>query len=218
MTRSAAACWTGFERYSTILGSDFDDRIVIGDARSFGDRGDIQGGLGDDSLIGGRRANEFFGEEGDDELHGPRRRRQPRRRRRRRSPDRRWRRATGSPAAQARTSFIFSAAASHSPADQPDLIADLADDDLISLWPIDADSTRDGDQKFELVGGPTLQAGRQLWSTTPAGHVTVLRLEIDGGAGADMVVLHRRRPHRLHQLRAVGVRRRDPPAWASTKA
>jgi VCBS repeat-containing protein/autotransporter-associated beta strand protein len=68
------------------------------------------------------------------------------------------------------------------------LIADLTDADRIDLNQIDANTAKDGDQKFKIVDAFTHHAGQLTLAYDATHDRTVLSLDVDGDAKADMTV------------------------------
>jgi Ca2+-binding RTX toxin-like protein len=69
-----------------------------------------------------------------------------------------------------------------------DKIADLSDQDLIDLHLIDADAGQPGDQAFTLVGAFGHHAGEAVLSYQAAKDLTLLQLDVDGDAKADVTL------------------------------
>lgn len=84
--------------------------------------------------------------------------------------------------------FVFNSA-DDSPVSAPDLITDLHHDDVLDLSAIDADITLDGDQAFALVAGFTGHAGQAVLSYDAGADQTALSLDIDGDGSADARIL-----------------------------
>lgn len=81
--------------------------------------------------------------------------------------------------------FVFSDL-DHSPFKGSDLITDLALEDKIDLRGIDANSSKDGDQAFELVS--SVGAGKGEMTLSYADGVTSLALYVNGDGKADSVI------------------------------
>jgi glucose/arabinose dehydrogenase len=120
----------------------------------------LAGGVGDDVISGGLDRDVIAGDAGADVLSGGR------------NPD----------------LFLYRSLAD-SALGAADRITDLSDNDVIDLRAIDAKSTKDGNQAFELVDQFTAEAG-QLTMTFQAGQArTLLRVDVDGDAISDMTVI-----------------------------
>jgi Ca2+-binding RTX toxin-like protein len=135
----------------------------------------LDGGDGNDSLIGGLGADSLAGSAGVDVLSG----------------GDQTDRLTGGAGQDTLTGgaasdvFVFRLL-SDSGKNAPDLIADLANSDVIDLSLIDANTGVGGDQAFVVVGAFTGAAGQAVLAF--AGGVTTLSLDVDGDSKADSVI------------------------------
>jgi serralysin len=129
---------------------------------------DVVGSNAGDRITGDKHANALDGSGGGDQLQGGR------------GADR----LTGGADADA---FVYGATA-ESVGGALDLITDLADADLIDLSAIDADRTQKGNQAFHLVSAFGHHAGELVIGFQSSSGLTLLQVDTDGDAKADMVV------------------------------
>jgi Ca2+-binding RTX toxin-like protein len=71
----------------------------------------------------------------------------------------------------------------------PDLITDLAAEDFVDVRAIDANSAKDGNQAFQLVGAFTNKAGQALLTYSSALDQTTLELDVDADGKSDMTIV-----------------------------
>jgi hypothetical protein len=139
--------------------------IDLGDGRDVYDGshgrlvGSIDGGAGDDELIGGKKGEVLIGGAGADDLSG------------------------GGGADTFAFHHTSDSAVAH-----PDLILDLQDGDSIDLSAIDADIHTSGDQAFIFVGAFDGHAGEATLAYDSANDLTLLQADTNGDGVADMVV------------------------------
>jgi Ca2+-binding RTX toxin-like protein len=141
--------------------------------------GDIHGGGGSDTLIGGADDDAIFGDSGADMLRGG-------------DGDDTLTGGTGrdilrgGPGAD---TFDFNKTAETTVGGQRDRIADFArGEDVIDLSSIDADSGLAGNQAFAFIGASAFSAVGQLRVTTTSGN-TIVAGDTDGDGNADFEIL-----------------------------
>lgn len=171
--------------------------LGLGDDRYDGARGRLEGvlygGVGDDSLAGGKGGDIIWGDDGSDggqvsadlisggkgsdQLHGE-------------GGDDTLIGGGGADTLSGgygKDSFLYSAVAESS-ASQQDTIVDLGKYDIIDLAGIDADAGAVGDQAFVLVAALDGHAGQAALAYDASIDATRLELDTDGDGLADMVV------------------------------
>lgn len=147
--------------------TDAEDSVVIDGALD--KRAQVMfGGAGTDTLIGGRGHDRFDGGDGDDKLVGG------------------W--GADALTGGAGSDRFFYLSVKDSSAAAHDLIADLADADVLYLKPIDADVTRKGDQAFHLVAAFSHQASELTVGYDSGSNLTTISGDVDGDGAADLVI------------------------------
>jgi Ca2+-binding RTX toxin-like protein len=71
----------------------------------------------------------------------------------------------------------------------PDLITDLAAEDFVDVRAIDANTLKDGNQAFQLVGGFTIKAGQAVLTYDSGLDQTSLLLDVDADGKSDMTIV-----------------------------
>lgn len=137
----------------------------------------LDGGVGNDQLLGDDNANVLYDQTGDDILTGNG------------GADTIWAGAgtdqlTGGVGADL---FIFSTIGDSLPA-APDLITDLTAADTVDLSRIDASASQDGDQAFTVVSGFSGAEGQLVVSYDAVHKLTVVSGDVNGDSQADFAL------------------------------
>lgn len=157
--------------HGDLYGGIGDDTLVGGRSGDtiHGDDGFDGGQDGDDRIEGGRGADSLFGDDGDDTLEGGK--------------------GTDTLSGGAGKDVFRFASADDTASDAPDVVVDLGKYDHIDLSGIDADTSQAGDQAFHLVGALSGHAGEVALSYDGAEDRITLVLDVDGDGMADATLI-----------------------------
>ena len=163
----AGDSFDGGEGIDTIDYSRSTSAVTVDLAQGTGARGDvlvnveaIAGSKYGDTLIGDAAANILFGSRGADELTG----------------------------GEGADTFVYGSL-KDSTVRSADHITDLTDEDWIDLSAIDANTTADGDQAFQIVDAFTHAAGQMTLAYVASDDITLVRMDVDGDGRADMQIV-----------------------------
>jgi Ca2+-binding RTX toxin-like protein len=137
----------------------------------------LTGGAGDDTISGADHADTLIGGAGDDVLNGLS------------GADK----LVGGLGSDTMSGDIgqdrfFYLSAEDSTAAAPDLIEKFGQNDILYLRPVDADTTKVGNQTFQLVEAFSGHAGELTVGLDRSLHVTVISCDVDGDGLADLVI------------------------------